>query len=182
MIVDKPPPAGPIASKIAWAEMCRSRLKDVFEHDQRVAALMVRFRDAVRASRREMAATGIVRLCRQCEEDEGGSCCGEGLEDRYDPWLLLINLLLGTPLPRSRPRPGSCYFLGDTGCLLLARHTICINYVCAKITNRISPGQISRLRELEGVELDTLFLLDEAVKRVVRCEMQDTRCWMPDTR
>ncbi|MBW1787234.1 MAG: hypothetical protein JRK53_11550 [Deltaproteobacteria bacterium] len=168
MSLDKPPLARPIEAKIAWAEACRDPLKEALENAPRLTAMIARFREAVEASRREMAATGIVRLCRQCEEDEGGSCCGEGLENRYDPWLLLINLLLGVPLPHSRRRAGSCYFLGDSGCLLSARHTICLNYICAKITDRVDPEKISRLREREGVELDALFLLHEEVKGVVR--------------
>ena len=180
MSLDKPPLTGPIRAKIAWAEAHRRQVTDAIENDPRLTALIARFRDAVEASRREMAATGIVALCRQCEEEEGGSCCGKGLENRYDPWLLLINLLLGVNLPHSRRRADSCFFLGKPGCLLSARHTICVNYICAKITDRIDPEKISRLREKEGIELDTLFLLHEAVKAMVRCRLRDAGRGMQD--
>jgi len=45
-----------------------------------------------------MLRTGIVDLCRECEEKEGGSCCGAGLENHYSGMLLLINRLLGVAL------------------------------------------------------------------------------------
>ena len=49
----------------------------------------------------------------------------------------------------------------------MARHVICVNYVCAKITNRINPNELSRLREKEGLELDLLFLTNERVKKLL---------------
>jgi len=52
--------------------------------------------------------------------------------------------------------------------LLMARHVICINYMCKKITNNIQPSVLSALREVEGVEINCLFMLNEQVKRVFR--------------
>ena len=115
-----------------------------------------------------MAASGIADECRQCEHDEGGSCCGAGLENKYSGTLLLINLLLGAKLPSKRTGPSNCHFLGDEGCRLLARHVICVNYICRKISDRIDPERIAILREAEGRELDILFLLNERVKKLLR--------------
>jgi len=163
-----PPPTGRIESKIAWAEAHAKTWGAELAGIRGFAGLLQRFKEAVRASRREMADAGVVDLCRQCEEEEGGSCCGAGLEDRYDAWLLLINALLGVALPRSRPKEGSCFFLLDRGCCLEARHTICVNYVCKKACDRIDPRRLRRLRDREGAELGVLFLLHEEVKRAVR--------------
>jgi len=115
-----------------------------------------------------MTAAGIVDLCSECERNEGGSCCGNGLENNYNGWLLLINLLLNVTLPKKRHDPKSCFFLGKTGCTLLARHVICVNYICKKITDRIDPQAIKALRKKEGEELNTLFLLHENVKKICR--------------
>jgi hypothetical protein len=130
--------------------------------------MTAQFRRAVVASHQEMAATGMVEICRRCEEEEGGSCCGAGLENRSDGWLLLTNLLLGCSLPAAAHDAESCYFLGPNGCRLTARHTICVNYVCRKITDQLSPGALARLREREGEELQCLFLLVERIKGLVR--------------
>jgi len=82
--------------------------------------------------------------------------------------LLLINRLLGVTLPRQREEPSSCYFLSSTGCKLLARHVLCINYVCNKITSRVSPDQLTALREAEGKEILLLFQMNEKLKKVIK--------------
>jgi hypothetical protein len=132
-----------------------------------VSDLLARFRKAAAQSRRRMREAGVADCCRDCDLREGGSCCGRGIEDRYSGVLLLINLLLGRPLPRARLDPSGCFFLGPGGCLLLARHVICINYLCTEITRRIGPERLLPLRESEGEEIETLFLLEERVKKLL---------------
>jgi hypothetical protein len=115
-----------------------------------------------------MLCAGIVELCRECEEKEGGSCCGAGLEKHYSGMLLLINRLLGVTLPNQREEPSSCFFLSSSGCRLVARHVLCINYVCNKITSRRNADQLASLREAEGEEILLLFQVNEKLKRLVR--------------
>ena len=79
----------------------------------------------------------------------------------------MINLLLDSRLPKERYDTSSCFFLGSTGCLLRARHVICVNYICKKITHRIDQNKINDLREKEGEELNILFLLHEHIKQVL---------------
>ena len=124
-----------------------------------------RLRACIEASRGVMTETGVVDECRRCEEVEGGSCCGSGIENRYSEVLLLINLLLGAPLPEGTERPGSCYFLGETGCTLRARHVLCVNYLCARLRQRLTPAQFSRLQDASGEELETEFRCYETFKR-----------------
>jgi hypothetical protein len=157
-----------IEEKIAWAERCYKEKGGFFLRDERIVNLLDRLKGAVRASRTAMAVIGVAGECRTCEEREGGSCCGAGLENKYDATLLLINLLLGIQLPKQRSDPPSCLFLGPEGCLLIARHVICVNYLCNKIENRINPSKIAMLREKEGVELECLFLLKEHIKEKLR--------------
>ena len=165
---EPPPLSSTIQEKIAWAE-------DQFEvnnrrrfRDQDVIDLVEKLKRAIEASHAEMEKTGVSDLCRVCDEDEGGSCCGAGLENRYDGWLLLGNLLLDAPLPKIRRNPQDCFFLGGTGCLLRARHTLCINYACKRITEQISPQRMAALRAREGTEIHLLFLLIERVKGILR--------------
>ncbi len=155
-------------AKLAWAEACYKEKGDMLLRDERTAALLSQLREAVHASRTAIVASGVADECRICEEREGGSCCGAGVEDKYDHTLLLINLLLGIQLPKQRLNRPSCLFLGPDGCLLMARQVICINYLCKKIENRVEPSKITALRAKEGVELEYLFLLNERIKEQLK--------------
>jgi hypothetical protein len=168
MVAQDIPITRSVREKIAWAETCSKEKGGLLLRDERSVALLSRFKEAVRSSRTAMAAAGVADECRTCEEREGGSCCGAGLEDKYDGTLLLINLLLGIQLPKQRSDPPSCLFLGPDGCLLIARHVICVNYLCKKTEDRINPSKIAALREKEGVELECLFLLHERIKKKLR--------------
>jgi len=158
----------PIEAKIAWAEKRYQEVMGELLGDQEIRLLIDKLKGAIHASHREMAKAGVVDACRDCEEREGGSCCGAGLENRYDGSLLLINLLLGVKFPRQGYDPSSCFFLGAQGCLLLARHVICVNYLCKKITERIDAEKIAALQEKEGEELEYLFHLQEKIKKKIR--------------
>ena len=157
-----------IEEKISWADACFKKHKESFMGDKKILQLIEEFDKASFESVREMIKIGMVDECRECEEEQGGACCGKGIEDRYSGSLLLINLLLGVKLPAKAPDPKSCFFLGAKGCSLSARHVICVNYICKKITDRIPGEALNRLREKEGTELDILFMLNERIKSVLR--------------
>ncbi|MFH0844059.1 MAG: hypothetical protein V1930_01170 [Pseudomonadota bacterium] len=157
-----------VKEEITWAKRCYLEKGDKLLHDKSVVDLLTRFKKAALDSQRAMVIIGVVEECRSCEESEGGSCCGAGLENQYKGILLLINLLLGIEIPGERLDPSSCLFLGRTGCRLIARHVICLNYLCKKITDHIHPESIKPLREKEGAELGILFLLNEQIKKTLQ--------------
>jgi hypothetical protein len=157
-----------IETKISWAENCYQERRDQLLEDIRIADLLDKYREAIQASHKEMVKAGLVKECRDCEQREGGSCCGIGLENRYSGILLLTNLLLDVKIPKKRQDTSSCFFLGERGCRLLARHVICVNYLCKKITDHIDPKKIAGLREKEGVELEHLFFLQERIRKVLQ--------------
>jgi hypothetical protein len=154
----------PIKDKIAWARQCFREAGDRLRADPVVTDLLARLQGEVEASRNAMIDTGMVALCRTCEEEDGGSCCGAGLERHYGGVLLLVNLLLDVEIPETRRGKTDCLFLGDRGCLLKARQTICVNYVCDLITLKTAPEKLAALRDKEGHELDTLFRLCDRIK------------------
>jgi hypothetical protein len=158
----------PIADKIAWARAADGAHGARLRRDRRIAALLDRLGTAIAASHHALVESGIVELCGGCERDEGGSCCGAGIEDRYDAVTLLIELLLGADLPAARRDPRSCLFLGPCGCVLPAKDVICVNFVCQKITAAIPPPVLRAVREHEGVQLETLFALHELVASALR--------------
>jgi hypothetical protein len=167
MIPGEPSLDSRVEDKISWAEYIYKQWKDQVLSDSKVAQLLAGLKRAALRSHEKMVQAGIVDLCKECEEEEGGSCCGAGLENHYTSILLFVNLLLGANVPHHRSDQASCFFLSKNGCQLLARHVICVNYLCAKIATRVPASEISSLRELEGVELDLLFVLHERLKRIL---------------
>jgi hypothetical protein len=172
--------SSPIEEKIAWARCRYERFGEALLRDQEIAGLLGKVREAAAASRKEMARSGIMEICRQCDREEGGSCCGAGIENRYDAWLLLINRLLGVHLPKERCRPDACYLSGENGCLLVARHIICINYLCKRVTDQIDPHGIAALREKEGAEVMALFILHERIKTVLKKWISESNAPSPE--
>jgi len=155
----------PVEEKISWGrQILHCREQGLFDHEEFMESLAA-LRRAVTSSRDQMARLGITDICRACEEQEGGSCCGAGIERRYSASLILLNLLLHAEIPETRHDPASCFFLSEKGCSLLARHVLCVNFLCQKITSRISARQIAGLRDQEGVELDLVFSLHEKLRK-----------------
>lgn len=132
-----------------------------------VVRLMNELDRRISASQEAMVRFGIVDACRHCEEEEGGSCCGAGIENKYSPTLLLLQLLLSGELPERRQWENSCFFLGEQGCRLRARHVLCINYLCLRIQKMLPPEDLITLQTVTGEEMDTIFHLHETVKRTL---------------
>lgn len=159
--------SSPIEEKVAWAETCCLEFRGKLLKDKEIADYLIALKKAIYSSHKELAQAGIADVCMECEQSEGGSCCGAGLENRYNGWLLLINLLLEVKLPKKRYDAQSCFFLGANGCLLQARHVICINYICNRVTDCVDLQKLNALREKEGKEINILFLLHERIKKVL---------------
>jgi len=160
--------SGSVGEKIAWAQVVHEKGEESWIHHADVKGLLENLRQALERSRAGREAAGLTQICRTCEEVEGGSCCGAGIENRYDGYILLINLALGVQLPAKRWEQKSCFFLSADGCCLKARHVICINYLCKNIEDHVDPRRLARLRELEGEEVELLFRLHEQIKKALR--------------
>jgi hypothetical protein len=155
----------PVEEKISWARETLHLLEQDLRGHETFAEDLRALRRAVTSSRDHMARLGIADACRACEEKEGGSCCGAGIERHYSASFILLNLLLCAEIPETRQDPAGCFFLCESGCGLLARHVLCVNFLCQKITARISPQQLAALREKEGVELGLVFCLHETLRK-----------------
>ena len=79
-----------------------------------------------------------------------------------------MNLLLGVSLPDGHRRPDSCYLLTDKGCRLKVRLVLCVDFLCPKILNTLSRGDLLRLQQVSGDELTTGFMFYDAVKKFLR--------------
>jgi len=153
-----------ISEKIAVAKDLYARWGGELKRDSNISAGLRELSARVEASGCFCHASGVSEACRACDREEGGSCCGAGIEDRYSPVLLLINLLLGVTLPESRNSAKSCYFLGKKGCTLQAREIICVNYLCTRLQKTIPPEKLLQLQQVNGTEMELLFLLHNRIR------------------
>jgi hypothetical protein len=131
-----------------------------------------RYRQEISRTQHLMRDLGVVSGCASCATRiPGGGCCGAGIEDWYDELLLLFNLLLGRSISSVRGNGNDCLFLGPKGCLLLARHHFCVNYLCSRITGTLGPDDISALEAQGGAELFVCWELEGLVRAKIRqCE------------
>ena len=157
-----------IQEKVRWAHLLYDRFGHSLLADPEVVGLLRRYRAAVARTWGLMEETGVVEECTRCAVEDGGSCCGAGIEDRFDVVLLLINLLAGGSLPHRAQDPTGCLFLGEKGCTIPARHTICVNYICRRLEARLGREALQRLQEGIGRECDAAFLLEEGIKAWLR--------------
>lgn len=167
---DSQPTSSSVQEKIGQAHKLYTICGDSLRQDPSIRSLLLRLQNRIENTRKTMVDFGVFAECKHCEEEEGGSCCGAGIENRYNPVLLLINLLLGNSLPTQIRSRNSCYFLGEHGCLLTARHVLCVNYICDTLQKKLPREELITLQSCAGEELDTLFFLHEAIKKHVKTE------------
>jgi len=158
----------PVKEKIRQAYCLLSKYRDSLTTDPAIQKMVGDLQMKLNASQRVMRDFDIIGMCRQCEEEEGGSCCGKGIENRYGEAILLLNLLFGVTLPKKRRWHNSCYFLGGNGCTLKVRETLCVNYLCSKIRDKLKADELAKLQDITGQEMQTAFLLHEAIKMYMR--------------
>lgn len=111
------------------------------------------YRTAAARTITQMGRAGVLQACSSCASGPGGSCCFQGVEGWYDEVLILINLLLGVELPEKRHVADGCFFLGEQGCRLTARHAFCINYLCPALNGMIDPLEKRELLRVSGREI-----------------------------
>ncbi len=159
-----------IEEKIALAEYLWKEHGRDLTADSEINRLLGLYRKEISRSCELMEKFGVVTECAMCATQvPGGGCCGAGIEDWYDEFVLLINLLLGRKIPTERLGKKDCLFLGPTGCQLFARHHFCVNYLCLRITDLLSPAELSDLRAQSGKEL---FLCWE-LERLLRTKLKN---------
>jgi hypothetical protein len=157
-----------IYEKIEQTHELYSACGDSLRQNRSVRTLLNTLQECIENTKDSMLKFGVVAECKHCEEQEGGSCCGTGIENKYDVELLLVNLLLEASLRDQQPGQNSCYFLGEKGCTLRARHVLCVNYICEKLQKKLTREQLIELQTCAGEELDTLFILHEVIKKRLR--------------
>lgn len=146
-------------------------LHNIFGHallqDEKVRALLVQLDQNIEATQKALVAGGIIRECADCAVNGDGTCCGKRTGYKYDSVILLVNLLLGKTIPLQSQDPHACYFLTQEGCILRARHVICVNFLCPRLRRNIQQEMLIQVQDVAGQELDTLFLVEEYIKKKI---------------
>lgn len=133
-------------------------------------ALLDRYHNAIEAVQTLMRQWGVTSACTLCAKQEQGGCCFEGIETAYDRILLLINLLMGYPLPNRREVPGGCLFVGKEGCQLKARYYFCVHYLCPQLQTTMGSAAKSELLDAVARELAAGWELEQAIREYFREE------------
>ena len=155
----------PILKKIECAETIFDVYGRDLSSDRAIKSLLEVYRRSIRESWIQMEEVGVVAECTECAINDGGSCCGRGIEDHFDVVLLLINLLMGSRLPSFPWDEEGCWFLGERGCRIVARHVICVNYICRRLYDRLDDRGLRLLQQKMIQETDAGFRLEEAIKK-----------------
>ena len=157
--------------KVAHEIISANRLYNAFGHsllqDEKIRTLLAQLDQQIEETQKALVASGIARECADCAVNGEGTCCGKRTGYKYDSVLLLVNLLLGREIPMQQQDPDSCYFLTREGCILRARHVICVNFICPRLSRNIQPQILIEVQNTAGKELDTLFLLEEYIKKKI---------------
>jgi hypothetical protein len=133
--------------------------------DREVFMLLGRLNQHVEATQGAMVRAGIVKECADCSVNGEGTCCGVRTGYKCGSVLLLINLLLGRILPSAPTDIHLCHFLTKQGCALRVRHVICVNFVCQRLRDVIPHNSLCSVQDIAGGEIDTLFSLEECIKK-----------------
>jgi len=159
-----------IQKKIRLAHSIFDAWGKALGEDALVCRLLEQLEQDIEGSRQAMIDFEIVQTCTHCDAARPeGSCCSRGIENKYDVWLLLINLLLEVDIPESglQPASRSCCFLGPMGCRLQVRHMLCVDYLCLELERALGPKRLIEMQTIAGREIETSFRLTEAVKKVI---------------
>jgi hypothetical protein len=149
---------------ISRARTLFERLRHVLGQQPEWFRLLSRCGEAIDATQGLMQKMGVTAACTVCAGQGLGSCCFEGIEEGYDPVLLLINLLAGADLPDAREIPGSCFFVGREGCKLRARYYFCLHYFCPTLQEELGPVTKQELLRAVGRELASCWELERALR------------------
>jgi len=140
--------------------------------DENVRALVLSYRAGIEATGAAMSCEGIDAACSACARRHPSGCCFSGIESGFDEILLLLNLLMGCPLPEARHMEGSCFFVGENGCRLLARYYFCLHYFCPELENALGEVRMRALRRQVDRQLLAGWKAENAVRSWIRARKE----------
>lgn len=138
-------------------------LKDPYLNEQ-----LKLLRDSIEQSRNTMRESGMSAECFKCSVNDEATCCGNEYSLYCNAILLLINRLLGVEIKQQTYSKTLCAYITPTGCSLLARPVICLNFLCNRLRANIPHHRIVITQNIVGKELDNLFRIEEYIKKLIK--------------
>jgi hypothetical protein len=160
-----------VRQEIEKAVRLHQKYDQVILNDSDILFLIERYRDAIEDNLLSMREAGVAEACSSCAAVHTNGCCFKGVEDWYDCYLLLTNLLLDGDLPLEADYPDSCLFVGDKGCKLMARHSFCVNFLCPDLLKGIDPAQREILLRTTANELQAGWKLEKALRDLLSLKL-----------
>ena len=143
------------------------RLKELFGltclENPESGRLLRDLRDLIHGTDSAMRESGVAAACARCAAGGKGSCCFMEMGESYGAMELFVNLLLGSSLPEKTDFPGSCHFVGDSGCRLPARQSFCLNYFCPELKESLGKETIRKIQRQVGEQLLAAYELERAL-------------------
>jgi hypothetical protein len=158
------------------------RLKDLFGltclDDPESGRLLRELRELIHGTGSAMLQAGVVSACTRCAASGKGSCCFREMGESYGSMELFVNLLLGSTLLEKTDFPGSCHFVGDSGCRLQARQSFCLNYFCPQLKESVGEEKIRKIQRQVGKQLLVAWELERALERCIAdaCRLEQIGC------
>lgn len=142
-----------VSQEISQAKEVYAALGGQILEQAELVNLLAKFKEQIDGTNRLFKEMEVDADCAACCDREKGPCCFDGAQGWYDLRLLLINLLLGVEVPNRPELLDDCWFNSPTGCKLLAKDSICLNFFCPDIQTRLSEADLLALRQQVGREL-----------------------------
>ena len=154
-----------IAQNIKLAYDLFEALDSQIQNDEVFRTLLVKLDQHIDITHHYMDMYGISDECADCSLHGNDTCCGKRTGFQCDPIILFLNLKLGNSLKVQDTSPHLCSFLSANGCTLRVRPILCVNFICKRLRDNIPHQNLVQLQTVAGEELDTLFLIENAIKR-----------------
>jgi len=154
-----------IAHNIKLAHDLFKSLDSQLHNDEKFTTLLLKLDRAIDTTHQYMDMYGISSECADCSLYGNDTCCGKRTGFQCDPIILFLNLKLGCPLKVQDTSPHLCSFLSEEGCSLRVRPILCVNFICKRLRDNIPHQKLVKLQMVAGEELDTLFLLENCIKK-----------------
>jgi len=154
--------AGGTKGLLQRARELHDRRGQAFQDHPRLPGLLADYRRAIERTGELSTRLGLPTMCTSCAARKE-VCCFRGVERRYDANLLFLNLLMGVSLPDARLQDDACWFCGPRGCLLVAKHSFCLNFYCRLVKETLGAEGLGRLRRQVGEELMAQWEVDRVL-------------------
>lgn len=133
--------------------------------DEEFRTLLFKLDRSIDTTHHYMDMYGISNECADCSLHGNDTCCGKHTVFQCDAIILFLNLKLGNSLKVQDISPHLCSFLSVNGCTLWVRPILCVNFTCKRLRDNIPHQKLVQLQTVAGEELDTLFLIENFIKR-----------------